>query len=189
MQSMNMIIIVIVLILVGNTTSFSPKSSNSVSSSNRISKNIDFNVDKKDLLDLSYYNRKYKSNSRRKYKYQVVSNSIIETSTAAADGFTYAFVGGTVGVMFTMFALEWKKTKDKTLEGCPYCMGNGEILCASCNGAAFGLKTGCSCCNGRGLILCINCKGDGRLTPIILQSRNVRDPEFGASDNLSPDAP
>ena len=194
MQSMNVIIIIIVIvvILLGNTTSFSPKSSsNSVSSSSssRISKNIDFNVDKKDLLDLSYYNRKYKSNSRRKYKYQVVSNSIIETSTAAADGFTYAFVGGTVGVMFTMFALEWKKTKDKTLEGCPYCMGNGEILCASCNGAAFGLKTGCSCCNGRGLILCINCKGDGRLTPIILQSRNVRDPEFGASDNLSPDAP
>jgi len=197
MQSMKVIIIVIVLILLGNTTSFSPKSSSSVSvsssssssssSNSRISKNIDFNVDKKDLLDLSYYNRKYKSNSRRKY--QVVSNSIIETSTAAADGFTYAFVGGTVGVMFTMFALEWKKTKDKTLEGCPYCMGNGEILCASCNGAAFGLKTGCSCCNGRGLILCINCKGDGRLTPIILQSRNVRDPEFGASDNLSPDAP
>lgn len=148
---------------------------------------FDYNIDKKELLDLSSYKRKYIRNNRKKY--QVVSNSFIETSTIATDGFTYAFVGGTVGVMFTMFALEWKKTKDKSLEGCPYCMGNGEILCASCNGAAFGLKAECSCCNGRGLILCINCKGDGRLTPILLQSRNVRDPEFGAADNLSPDAP
>ena len=174
------IVLVLLIIILDITKSYRPYSlKNKITSSNI----IDFNINNKDLIHLPY---RYTSNNKRKLK---SINSVIETSTIATDGFTYAFVGGTVGVMFTMFALEWKKTKDKTLEGCPYCMGNGEILCAACNGAAFGLKTPCTCCNGRGLILCINCKGDGRLTPIILQSRNVRDPEFGASDNLSPDAP
>jgi len=180
MLSILFILIVIFMIIIDQSYSFQVR--NKI-----VNSNLDFNVDKKELINLSFGKRKYSSNTRRKY--QLVTNSIIETSSIATDGFTYAFVGGTVGVMFTMFALEWKKTKDKSLEGCPYCMGNGEILCASCNGAAFGLKAECTCCNGRGLILCINCKGDGRLTPIILQSRNVRDPEFGASDNLSPDAP
>ena len=43
----------------------------------------------------------------------------------------------------------------------------------------------CACdqCKGRGLVICINCKGDGRATPILLQSRATRNPEFMAPDS------
>jgi hypothetical protein len=104
------------------------------------------------------------------------------------DGFSQAFVGGTVGVMSVMFLLELRKLQDQNLEGCPYCLGNGEILCASCCGFGTVAKTTCNICNGRGLIICINCKGDGRITPIILQSRAIRNPEF-ATDNIGIDSP
>ena len=93
--------------------------------------------------------------------------------------------------MSVMFLLEFSKLQEKnTLEGCPYCMGNGEILCALCFGQGItGVsKEPCTCCSGRGLVTCINCKGDGRETPIILQSKAVRDPEY-AADGISPDAP
>lgn len=108
------------------------------------------------------------------------------------DAITAAFIGGTVGVMSVAVMVEMrKKSDDGTLESCPYCMGNGEILCASCLGSAVG-KDGvaCSCdvCRGRGLIMCINCKGDGRETPIIFKSKAVRDPEY-AADGISIDSP
>ena len=119
------IVLVLLLIIIDASKSYH-------SLKNKISSNlIDFNIDNKDLNHLPYGKKNEKSryiSSNNRRKFQSV-NSFIETSTIATDGFTYAFVGGTVGVMFTMFALEWKKTKDKTLEGCPYCMGNGEILC------------------------------------------------------------
>jgi hypothetical protein len=41
---------------------------------------------------------------------------------------------------------------------------------------------------GRGLVICVNCKGDGRETPLILQSKAVRDPEY-ATDGISIDSP
>jgi len=113
--------------------------------------------------------------------------SLIEDA-AIAEGFSNAFVGGTVGVMSVMFMLEMKEIQDSTLEGCPYCMGNGEILCAFCFGKGVVLDNTCSCCSGRGLVTCINCKGDGRETPIILQSKAVRDPEY-ATDNIGIDSP
>lgn len=95
----------------------------------------------------------------------------------AADGIAEAFVGGTVGVMSVALYLELKKLNEKNLEACPYCVGNGEILCGGCLGS--GVTTGnsfCTICGGRGLVMCINCKGDGRETPILLVSKAVRNP-------------
>jgi hypothetical protein len=99
------------------------------------------------------------------------------------EGFSEAFVGGTVGVMSVAIILEMMKVQEDNLEACPYCMGNGEILCAVCCGTGSASEGSCSCCRGRGLVVCINCKGDGRVTPIILQSKAVRDPEY-ATDGL-----
>ena len=99
------------------------------------------------------------------------------------EALTDSFIGGTVGVMSVAFLLEVRKVADERLDGCPYCMGNGEILCGSCFGTGADPKFGCRSCGGRGLIQCINCKGDGRITPILLQSKSVRDPDY-ASDNL-----
>ena len=114
--------------------------------------------------------------------------SLIEDASLA-EGFSNAFVGGTVGVMSVMFMLEVKQLQDETLEGCPYCMGNGEILCALCFGkGSLNQNESCSCCSGRGLVTCINCKGDGRETPIILQSKAARDPEY-ATDSIGIDSP
>lgn len=116
---------------------------------------------------------------------------MVSGSEALATSFSDAFVGGTVGVMSVMFLVEVRKVQDKTMdESCPYCMGNGEILCGACVGSTKMAGGGtCSCCNGRGLIMCINCKGDGRLTPIILQSKAVRDPEFQPPNDLSVNSP
>ena len=112
------------------------------------------------------------------------------------DAITAACIGGTVGVMSVAVLVEMrKKSDDGTLESCPYCMGNGEILCASCFGMCTSSAVGkdgvaCSCdvCGGRGLIMCINCKGDGRETPILFKSKAVRDPEY-AADGISIDSP
>ena len=95
----------------------------------------------------------------------------------AADGIAEAFVGGTVGVMSVAFYLELKKLNEKNLEACPYCVGNGEILCAGCMGSGITADNSiCGICGGRGLVMCINCKGDGRETPILLVSKAVRNP-------------
>jgi hypothetical protein len=111
------------------------------------------------------------------------------TDASIADGFSNAFVGGTIGVMSVMFLLEFQKIEDTTLEGCPYCLGKGEILCATCFGqgkATNGFT--CGCCSGRGLVMCVNCKGDGRNMPLMLQSKAVRDPEY-SPDGVSIDSP
>jgi len=94
----------------------------------------------------------------------------------AADGIAEAFVGGTVGVMSVALYLELKKLNEKNLEACPYCVGNGEILCGGCLGSGVTAGTACAICGGRGLVMCINCKGDGRETPILLVSKAVRNP-------------
>ena len=68
-------------------------------------------------------------------------------------------------------------------------MGSGELLCGSCLGSGStmmnGETCGCQLCFGRGLVICLNCKGDGRLTPIILQSKAVRDPEYASPDSVT----
>lgn len=105
----------------------------------------------------------------------------------AVEALSDAFVGGTVGVMSVAFILELRKVADQRLDGCPYCMGNGEILCGLCYGNPLGVSESsevgaamcaCSLCSGRGLVQCINCKGDGRITPILLQSKAIRDPDY-----------
>ena len=80
--------------------------------------------------------------------------------------------------MGTMMALEIKTKQDAGLDACPSCMGYGEIVCASCLGTGV-IANGDTCikCNGQRAVECINCKGDGRITPIILQNQNVRDPD------------
>jgi hypothetical protein len=119
---------------------------------------------------------------------QLQAMSAVEVG-GVMQGFSEAFVGGTVGVMSVMFILELRKVQDKTDEEfCPYCMGNGEILCGTCLGSTK-LANGAQCtsCQGRGLVTCINCKGDGRITPILLQSKATRDPEY-AADGISVDS-
>jgi hypothetical protein len=91
------------------------------------------------------------------------------------EGIPQAFIGGTVGVMSVAFIVELKKLNDRNLERCPYCMGNGEILCGQCLGARRTL-TNCGCCGGRGLVTCINCKGDGRGTPVMFLSKAMTNP-------------
>jgi len=104
--------------------------------------------------------------------------------------FIQAFVGGTVGVMGMAFIIELRKLQENSLEGCPYCMSSGEILCGQCLGnGKTSLGPGkqdcvCSLCAGRGLVICINCKGDGRNTPILLQSRATRDPEYATQGRV-----
>lgn len=92
------------------------------------------------------------------------------------EGFSQAFVGGTIGVMSVAVIVEIRRLINKGLDDCPYCLGNGEMLCAACCGSAAVGNKSCELCGGRGMVMCLNCKGDGRITPIILQSRAVRDP-------------
>eukprot|EP01039_Chlorochromonas_danica_P004105 gene4105-4498_t len=113
----------------------------------------------------------------------------VNTLLSSLEQFSYAFVGGTIGVVSVAIIVELRKTlQDQTTEACPYCLGNGEILCASCCGSRVVEGKTCSVCEGRGMVTCLNCKGDGRITPIILQSRALRDPEF-ATDGISIDSP
>jgi hypothetical protein len=92
------------------------------------------------------------------------------------QAFSAAFMGGTIGVMSVAIIVELRKAVDRNLEDCPYCMGNGEILCGMCCGSKRKGQQECPSCGGRGLVTCLNCKGDGRITPLILQSRATRDP-------------
>ena len=90
----------------------------------------------------SYFSKKVftKQAFRSQAIIPVPSREIKNTSLKAlenlgtVEGIAEAFVGGTVGVMSVMFLLEIKKKDDLRLEACPYCMGNGEILCGTCLG-------------------------------------------------------
>jgi hypothetical protein len=88
-----------------------------------------------------------------------------------------------VAIIIEIFKLQSKNTQDM----CPYCMGNGQMLCTSCFAFA---KEGqpCSVCDDRGLVVCINCKGDGRTIPLLLQSKATREPDYRA-DVVTYDAP
>jgi DnaJ-class molecular chaperone len=138
------------------------------------------------MQDSSAFRKRIREQEDKRKK-SVVSLNLME---GLVEGLSEAFVGGTVGVMSVMILLEVKKKEDAGLESCPYCMGNGEILCATCCGCTSDLKNNgpCPTCGGRGLVLCINCKGDGRITPILLQSKSTRNPEF-AADKVSIDGP
>ena len=115
----------------------------------------------------------------------------LQLMTPVIEAFSAAFVGGTVGVMGMAFIVETRKLQDESLDMCPYCMGSGEILCGECLGlgeaidAVTGSIAQCSSCQGRKQVLCINCKGDGRNTPILLQSRSARDPDYAVAGKLN----
>ena len=151
-----------------------------------------FCVDKKILYNERkyFYNQAMITRSKAYRRKRISLGSTIGEVEAMGN----AFVGGTVGVMSTAFILEMKKISDQRLEGCPYCLGSGQILCGSCIGTGItnlGQPNQCSCsqCSGIGLITCVNCKGDGRATPIILQSRATRDPEYASQTSISIDSP
>lgn len=108
-----------------------------------------------------------------------------------SDAISNAFIGGTVGVMGAMVSLELKKTTtDLNLDQCPYCIGNGRLLCATCFGGCVisGTSEACPTCGGYGLVECVGCKGDGRNVPLMLISKAQRNPEY-APDEISLDKP
>lgn len=128
---------------------------------------------------LSLWKHSLKRRSLSDIEDEIIGNSIIKTNkvclhrdkllklydVTAYEALSDAFVGGTVGVMSVAFLLELRKVDEQTLDGCPYCMGNGEILCGACFGNPLGVQkmdgnNDCSCktCSGRGLVQCINCK-------------------------------
>lgn len=126
---------------------------------------------------------------KRKFERITVATTALSMMLGEAEGFSQAFVGGMVGVMGMAFVVEARKLEEQSLEGCPYCMGNGEILCGECLGIGSNSessgKTSCASCKGRGLVICINCKGDGRTVPIVLQNKATRDPEYATKDRLN----
>ena len=136
---------------------------------------------------------KFRVNEDTRSKNSVRSStrlSVVQLSDVG-ESLSNAFIGGTVGVMGAMVSLELKKgTTDLNLEQCPYCIGNGRLLCGSCFGSCVDKVTGehCSICGGMGLVECVGCKGDGRNVPLMLVSKAQRNPEY-APDEISLDKP
>ncbi|CAM9227648.1 unnamed protein product [Choristocarpus tenellus] len=106
------------------------------------------------------------------------------------------FIGGTVGVIGTLMAIQVKVSEVKELTECPYCRSSGQLPCGTCFGAGSvrvaqqaGPNTApdlvsvtCPECNGKTYITCINCKGDGRAVPNFLNKKVSRDPESEIED-------
>ncbi|CAM9909222.1 unnamed protein product [Scytosiphon promiscuus] len=118
-----------------------------------------------------------------------------------------AFIGGTVGVLGTLSAIQLKINEVKELTACPYCRSSGQLPCATCYGVgsvsipdtASGATASyappasssavvttttltCPCCRGKTFITCVNCKGDGRGVPLFLNKKVSRDPESEIED-------
>jgi hypothetical protein len=122
-----------------------------------------------------FFNRRYLC--QRKRKSVATTTSLSVGPVQEIESLSAAFIGGTLGVMGTMMALEIKTKQDGGLDACPYCMGHGEILCGRCLGTGSMNGAPCEKCSCNGAIMCINCKGDGRLSPLILQNKVVREPD------------
>ena len=95
--------------------------------------------------------------------------------------------GGSIGVVGTLFALEFKKYEVRRRSQCPYCLGTGHLTCAVCLGDGYvlgqnGARQSCPECEGVGHITCVNCKGDGKLVPAMLDTAISRDPESEFDD-------
>mmetsp|Transcript_30274 Transcript_30274/g.102902 ORF Transcript_30274/g.102902 Transcript_30274/m.102902 type:complete len:162 (-) Transcript_30274:22-507(-) len=105
-----------------------------------------------------------------------------ELGTVTTEGLASALVGGAVGTIGSVIAIEAKKVKTLKSKQCPYCMGTGAITCARCLGSgvvmnAAGESAPCPMCNGQCVHSCENCKGRGRFIPTMLDARVSRDPE------------
>jgi hypothetical protein len=115
-----------------------------------------------------------------------VSTRLDAGSLDQVEALSAAFIGGTVGIMGTMMALEVKTKQDGGLDCCPYCMGHGEILCGRCLGSGSLSGSGaCPECGCTGAVMCLNCKGDGRLTPLMLQNKVTQEPDSAYQSKLS----
>jgi hypothetical protein len=118
----------------------------------------------------------FKSIKRLRHDYKKpVSRKIHSSSALAAfdpEAFANAFSIGAVSTMAIALWAEGNKVKEAAEEeNCPYCLGNGEILCALCFGTGINPQNAnedCPCCEGRGLVTCVNCKGDGRSMPLVV---------------------
>uniref|UniRef100_A0A7S1XU55 Uncharacterized protein n=1 Tax=Phaeomonas parva TaxID=124430 RepID=A0A7S1XU55_9STRA len=128
------------------------------------------------------------SAQRRRVRAQSLSMSLNGFVVHTADDLACAFAGGATGVLGSLFAIEYKKSKQRARSACPYCVGEGRLPCAVCWGtgkvtlADTGVEADCPACNGRGKGICINCKGDGRMVPLMLDRRVARDPEDELED-------
>jgi DnaJ-class molecular chaperone len=100
-------------------------------------------------------------------------------------------IGGSFGVVGTLVALEFKKMEVRERAQCPYCIGTGQLTCATCLGCGVvtstredgvAMQQSCPDCEGTGYTTCINCKGDGRLVPTMLDTSVSRDPESELDD-------
>ncbi|CAM9361474.1 unnamed protein product [Discosporangium mesarthrocarpum] len=106
------------------------------------------------------------------------------------------FIGGSVGVIGTIVAIQMKIGQVRELTQCPYCRSSGQLPCALCFGlgsvqvveGAVGGVGGrlvtrtCPACLGKTYVTCINCKGDGRAMPNFLNKKVSRDPESEIED-------
>mmetsp|Transcript_40653 Transcript_40653/g.53534 ORF Transcript_40653/g.53534 Transcript_40653/m.53534 type:complete len:201 (-) Transcript_40653:242-844(-) len=123
------------------------------------------------------------------------SSEFLATTGQLADelvaGTLNGLAGGAIGVMGTLFALEFKKQKVQKRSECPYCNGQGHLQCTACLATgvveimtADGMTKsyGCGYCEGTGHITCVNCKGDGRAVPLMLNRKASRDPESEMED-------
>ena len=100
-----------------------------------------------------------------------------ELGHVTAEGLASAFLGGTVGAVGSVVAIEAKRVKVKKSKQCPYCDGTGAIACAACLGTGLTDGEPCRLCGGRTVHTCENCKGRGRFIPTLLDARVSRDPE------------
>ena len=100
-----------------------------------------------------------------------------ELGHVTAEGLASAFLGGTVGAVGPVVAIEAKRVKVKKSKQCPYCDGTGAIACAACLGTGLTDGEPCRLCGGRTVHTCENCKGRGRFIPTMLDARVSRDPE------------
>jgi len=117
---------------------------------------------------------------RRQRRRRVEARGLL--SDLPPEGVSAAIAGGTVGVLGSIVAIEYKKRAVQKSKDCPYCSGRGSLTCAGCLGTGMVGDVPCPVCLGVKAIACENCKGRGRFIPTMLDSRASRDPETAAED-------
>ena len=83
-------------------------------------------------------------------------------------------LGGSIGVMGTLYVYESKRYHRMMRVQCAYCIGSGYLDCAKCVGVGDAVALAdsslrpclCDACSGYGRLPCINCKGEGTAIPL-----------------------
>lgn len=106
--------------------------------------------------------------------YRLLARSDDRPETNAWNAIEKVAVTGLVASLSVVAFLEVQKIlqrrKQSKLEEesnpdrCPYCLGNGKILCGHCYGSKVHGDGRCECCSGLGVVTCVNCKGEGRIS-------------------------